>query len=108
MDKIDYWIECAKTCCEEASIKVGDEQIKLMADVIKTSHENIGLAFGYVENPLIEENKTLKQKLQIEIDKVACHKCRGKGIITDSCGGITSISRCDKCDGDGKLSKHNI
>lgn len=102
----NYWDECIESSFNEHGIKATREQIENVAGDVEIAHENFGMAMGYhaIPNPLHAELEEAKRKLKIEQSKVVCSECRGSGIeISEMVGGRVAVSRCFKCNGDGKV-----
>ena len=101
---MNYWEECINEAFDEAGITATDGQVASVAEGVEGAFENYGLAHGYeaIPNPLHDEVRTLKKRLQDERDKVHCEACNGRGSITLNFGYRSSTSGCDKCHGEGR------
>ncbi len=96
---MSYWEECISEAMDEAGIIATEEQVKSIAEAAEGAHENYSMAFGHDSgpNPLIQENKKLKEKLKDEYRKVRCERCKGLG----STAGFGGADECFKCNGSG-------
>lgn len=102
---MDYWTECISEAFSEAGITATKEQIDIVVDIVKNSHENYGTFTGeeHIPNPIVIENKELKLKLEREKNKSICHFCNGKGYVrTDGIAHYTH-HECYVCNGSGFL-----
>jgi hypothetical protein len=109
MPKHDYWKEAVASSFEEHDIKATVEQIAAVAGDIQVSHENIGLAFPAPEgNPLEDEIKDLKRKLNEEYEKVICPHCKGKGVEISFGPVHSAVSQCNRCYGRGRVHPRNL
>ena len=99
-----YWRDCIEEIFDEAGITATKEQIAFVVEGVEGCHENYGLAHGYdaIPNPLLEENKKLKEDLKKEKAKVVCRTCNGYGRIIERFGTLESESECWECGGEGK------
>jgi hypothetical protein len=63
---MNYWKECITEACEDAGLKVTDDQLDTITSWIEGAHENYGLATGseFIPNPLAEEVRNLKKSCQ--------------------------------------------
>ena len=104
---MSYWKICIEEALDEVALAATNEQVEAIAKFIETAHDNHGTAMGYdcIPNPQTSEITKLKEELQKERDKIVCQECKGTGTI-HSYGPIHgSISRCDKCRGEGRHSR---
>jgi hypothetical protein len=48
-----YWDRCLSEALEDAKLVATEEQIEIIADFVKISHENYGMSHGYdnIPNP---------------------------------------------------------
>lgn len=101
---MNYWIEAVSEAFDVAKIIATSEQITLVADFMDGAHESYGMAFGhdFIPNPLVEEVKSLKDKLKQERSKTTCYKCNGSGILTENLVAHTSTEQCWICKGEGR------
>ena len=102
---MNYWEECIAEAFEDAKIIASDEQIKIVANCVEGGHDFYGQAHGHdcIPNPLVEENKKLTKRLEIEISKRVCPDCKGSGRIIENYLNRSSNSQCDRCHGEGKI-----
>ena len=103
MSDFSYWDECIEVACEEAGVKVTEEQIKIIAGCVDGAHENYGMAFGHddIPNPVQLENDQLKKDLDREKTKMMCSECRGEGYLITHGYSHSSSSSCHVCRGEG-------
>ena len=80
-----------------------EAQIEAIADDIRISQENYGLAFPTPENPLIQECATLRRELEREKKTEPCPGCFGSGMITVNGPYHNVTSQCWICRGSGKV-----
>lgn len=101
-----YWKECIESALDEAGMVATPTQVESITKCVEISHDQYGMAFGYdcIPNPIMLENERLKKELEIERDKIPCKSCKGNGSITENWGTRSSMSRCDRCHGEGKHS----
>jgi len=101
-----YWKDCIAEACEDAKVKITDEQTDIIASWVEGAHENFGMAHGYdvISSPASLEVEQLKLELKAEREKETCGECRGSGTIVDIWGssGRSSISTCSACNGYGR------
>lgn len=99
-----FWKECVSEAFDEAKITATGEQVEIVASWVEGAHENYGMAHGHdcIPNPLVTENKKLKQELRDEKDKIICEVCKGKGTLYSSGGTFEATSSCWKCKGEGR------
>ena len=100
----DYWYECIACSLEEAGVTATPEQVRMIADDVKVSHENYGMAHGHdcIPNPLRLENERLKREVAREREKRICTTCNGRGRIFTQGPVHSSDSQCDHCRGEGR------
>ena len=87
----DYWKEATTSAFEEVGIVLTDEQLKQVASSLQISHENIGMAFGHVENPLRSELDNEKEKHKRDLEQA---EKQLEGIRK----GVAIRRHCDPCD----------
>lgn len=106
---MNYWQEAVSCALDEAGVTATDDQINQIARSIEISHDCYGMAHGHdcIPNPTVLENEKLKKELNVERSKVGCPECDGRGSITTSWGttGRSCTSRCDRCNGEGKIKQ---
>jgi DnaJ-class molecular chaperone len=101
----EYWAECLAQSCEEHGVNLTPEQCQLIAEDLKTSHENYGMAFYQpTENPLQAELKETKSLLEKERSKTVCKTCWGNGRIISHGPHHSSDTQCHICHGEGKVA----
>ena len=88
MTNEEYWKEAISSSLDEIECKMTDLQIESMAKDMQTAHENIGLCFAPVENPLIDQMQRQKESHNAEIKRLER--------IQDEC--IQSICRKYNCE----------
>ena len=69
---MNYFFECISQSFDEHGIKATDEQIEAVADDVRISHENYGMAHGHdaIPNPLNADIENLKRQIkQLERDR---------------------------------------
>lgn len=100
----DYWEECISEAFDDAGITASEDQINTVASWVEGAHENYGMAHGHgcIPNPLENENRELKRRLDEECDKVTCRECNGKGWIEENFGFRSIEYQCSKCRGEGR------
>ena len=101
--KQEYFEECLASSFEEYGIDVTEEQLKFVAADVAISVDCMDMAFHVPENPLIRETEVLKYALDKEKSKRVCSECKGVGTIYMNFLNRCSISRCDRCCGEGKV-----
>jgi DnaJ-class molecular chaperone len=86
---------------EEANIEATQEQVAIIADVVRGAHENYGMAHGYdcAPNPLKLENERLRRELEAEQQMQTCPDCAGTGTTITYGHSHNAVSRCDSCRG---------
>ena len=100
---MNYWLECASDACESAGISASSEQVRKIAESVKISHENYGMAFPVPSgNPVESEVKRLRRLLAEEKEKVVCKYCGGSGRIVSQGPSHSSNSECLRCRGEGR------
>ena len=100
---MNYWLECVSDACESAGVSVSSDQLRQIADSVKVSHDNYGMAFPIPSgNPMESEVKRLKKLLADEKEKVFCVECSGRGRVISQGPSHSSDSQCWKCRGEGK------
>ena len=100
---MNYWLECISDACESAEVSASSDQIRKIAESVKISHDNYGMAFPVPSgNPMESEVKRLKRLLAEEKEKVFCTECGGRGRIISQGPSHSSDSQCWKCHGEGK------
>ena len=60
---MDYWKECIAEACEDAGVKMTDEQLDTVTSWVEGAHENYGMATGAecIPNPLYAEVESWKK-----------------------------------------------
>jgi hypothetical protein len=105
MNVSDYWCEAVACSFDEHGIKASREQIAAVARDMENARDTMGQAFYVPEDPRDGEAERLKKELQYERDKITCRACKGTGEDIHAVGtSHVSISRCDKCRGQGRHS----
>ena len=100
---MNYWLECISDACESAGVLASRDQVRQIADDVKISHDNYGMAFPVPSgNPMESEFKRLKRLFAEEKEKVFCMECGGRGRIISQGPSHSSDSQCWKCHGEGK------
>lgn len=100
---MNYWKECVESALEEAGLLATQEQVDIMANVVRGGHNNYDMAYPLPENPLIDEVKALEKKVAREKSKVTCANCNGSGGWTVPVGvSHQSYERCHRCNGEGR------
>ena len=102
MGDLDYWRECLESSFDEHGVELPREVILEIAKDVAGAHENYGMAFAPVENPLRYEVSRLARELSAERGKVLCKPCNGTGRIVTHGPYHSSNSECSKCRGDGR------
>lgn len=103
MNKLEYFIEVLSESFCNQKIKVSAEQIKLIAEDIKNSVDNMDQAFPVPDfNPYKEDSENFKKLFEQEKNKIHCKVCEGSGAITIAGPYHSSTSRCYKCNGAGR------
>ena len=106
MSDIKYWREAVDVALDEvgAFSLLTTEQREDMAKCLLNSAEMERECSGEynIPNPMRAEIKELKSKLDVERQKVGCRACNGHGSVTYNYGTLSSTSRCDRCNGEGK------
>ena len=102
---MNYWKECIECAFDEAGIIATVEQIEHVADTVRVSHDNYGMAFYSppASEHLRSEIDDLKRKIKREQNKVHCRECDGLGSITTPGPVQSSTSQCWKCNGEGRV-----
>ena len=104
MKPVEYWEECLASAFDEHGVSATPEQIKAIAEDVKVSHENYGMAFysppagEHLRRELDEANR----KLRAEREKVRCRECNGRGRIITPGPYHSSDMGCWKCHGEGR------
>lgn len=100
----DYWRDCISDAAEECGAVLTLDQINAIAEAAQGAHDTYGM-FVY-EPPVGEierlESARLRRELEIERSKVTCPNCKGHGSIFGYGPYHSSVSRCDKCNGEGR------
>ncbi len=106
---MDYWLESVSAAFDDAEIKASDEQIKLVAESIESSHENHDLFTGVeVANRNFQSDEAIALKeLQAENEKKRiwelntkpCKSCTTTGNVIDGWGRDMT---CPDCQGKGR------
>jgi len=104
MNRNDYWCEALAESFSEHGVTATDEQLKSIARDMELAREHESQAFYVPENPMVGENARLAKALKDEQDKIGCLECNGHGSVTTDFGVRSSTSRCDWCNGEGKVS----
>ncbi len=101
----DYWLECIDCAFDEAGIDATEEQKQHVADSVRVSHENYGMAF--YSPPAGEHYRSeidrLNRELKKERDKRHCRECDGRGRIITPGPYHSSDSQCWQCHGEGRV-----
>ncbi len=102
---MNYWKECIECAFDEAGIIATAEQVEHVADSVKCSHENYGMAFYSppAGEHLRSEISALKRELTRERNKIDCPTCDGNGSIHTPGPYHSSVSSCWKCNGTGRV-----
>ncbi len=71
--QLDYWLECVASAAEECGLKMSPEQLKHIASVVESGHENYHIAFyspppGEYMASLEDKWKAKLEALQAEFD----------------------------------------
>jgi len=101
-----YWEIAVGESFDEHGIVVSKEQFVAVADDMRSASEMRAEAMGdlCIPNPQTAEIKELTKQLAIEREKVVCPLCKGTGLRISYGGTFQSISTCDRCRGEGKIS----
>ncbi|MGO9474524.1 MAG: hypothetical protein ACLPWS_14175 [Rhodomicrobium sp.] len=99
----DYWLECIKVASDECGAALTEEQTNHIADTVRVSHDNYGMAFHQPESPYPGEIDCLTRELKQERSKVTCLECNGSGRIITLGPYHSGNSQCWKCRGEGKV-----
>ena len=103
---MNYWLECISEACESAGVSVTQDQVRQIANDVKISHENYGMAFPPPDgNSMRSEVERLNRLLAEEKEKIFCVECQGTGRVTSQGPSHSSNSDCWKCNGKGKLKR---
>ena len=100
---MNYWLECISDACASAGVSASSSQVRQIAENVKISHDNYGMAFPTPSgNPMESEVKRLRRILAEEKEKVVCTDCGGRGRIISQGPSHSSDSECWRCHGEGK------
>lgn len=105
----EYWIEAIGAASEECGAVLTAEQIEHIADTVRLSHENFGMAFGddvasVNLNAAREREVTqLKAEVRRERAKIKCSACNGRGRLSIFNGTLVSTEECWGCNGVGRV-----
>lgn len=101
---MNYWRECIVGSLEEVGINATDEQVDTITKNVEMAHDMYGEAHGhhFISNPLKEENDKLQKALDLELRKIFCKECKGRGRIYIQGPHHGSDSECWQCRGEGK------
>lgn len=84
--KLSYWKEAVQIAFDEVGVSmdiISDDDWDRVAGSLQISAEQEGMAFGYdcIPNPIEQENKALKQK----IDFLKVHDCKWVNHLSSAC-----------------------
>ena len=97
-----YWKECIEDAFAEAGIVATPEQVDDVVSTVEGAHENYSMAYPVPESPYPAEINRLEKALVREREKILCRVCNGRGVLRSDGPAHYSISRCYKCNGDGR------
>lgn len=102
---MDYWKECIEAALEDAGIEGTTGQVESIANDVRIAHEQYGMCHGHdaIPNPLRQRVDSLEKDLAEERSKRTCTACNGTGVIVDDAGFRSSTTRCDRCNGNGRV-----
>ena len=105
---MDYWRECIDIAFDEFGISATEEQREEVAGAVEVGHDNYGMAFGHdVASKNFKAHKEgeleeLSRKLERERKKIHCKVCNGSGEEVIQGPYHVGVSRCYKCNGQGR------
>lgn len=109
----EYWREAVMMAFEGCGLWDAIKDIPMakldeVGESLATSAENQSLAFYTPENPAINENRRLEQKLKWQRELEHCNPCKGSGRVQYNAGPWGVDTGCVKCHGAGKVHPHGV
>lgn len=104
----EYWNIAVEEALDDAGITTSLEQRAELSKAMEMAHDMYSEASGemHIPNPLQEENRQLRKRLEYERQLISCKTCGGTG-REDGPVGVSHWynMECCKCRGKGKVSK---